>query len=148
MNEIRCKHCKKAMTWAEQKVQFGRLIKNNYKIKLAKLSMPLCQKCNTIFIRKEKAMIKMYKDGDHMGILTDCKDERDFMGQVSEVFAKMIQEKKFESDWLFQFEYWLPQIVDICCKYRGYKNTVIQKVLLRAGDFKEGESDLVSKVEP
>ena len=108
-------------------------------------------------------MISFYKNGDTMGIETDCKDEREFLEGVSETFSSMIAEGRFMAedllkaesleeipeiakkiniaspknlygnDWAFQLNYWLPQIVDICCKYRGYKSAVAEKRLLIAG---------------
>ena len=104
-------------------------------------------------------MIELYKDGDHMAIKTDAMDEREFLDDISELFSEMIGDGKFigvadeggieigESlkefaekhgkqlwcDWAFQFNYWLGNIVDICCKYRGYKNSVHEKKVLIAG---------------
>ena len=57
--------------------------------------------------------------------------EADFSNKVA--FA--IEEKIFEGDWAFQLERWLPQLVDICCKYKGYKNTVKEKRVLFTGDI-------------
>ena len=58
-------------------------------------------------------MIRFYKDGDSMGKGTDCCDEDSFLGQVATALDNMIEEKSFEHDWAFQFNLWLPQIVDI-----------------------------------
>ena len=108
-------------------------------------------------------MIELYKDGDHMAILTDAKDEREFMDQVSELLADVIGSDNgylrvagnedflyglqewlsgkdntgysgLSNDWEFQLGRWLPQIVDICCKYRGYKADVLERKVLIAGD--------------
>lgn len=105
-------------------------------------------------------MIKLYKDGDQMAIQTDAKDERDFIDTISEALSNMLSDgmfidvmddktkdiqpieewtekkgKTLINDWHFQFEYWLPQIVDICCKYRGYKSTVQEQRVLITGDI-------------
>jgi hypothetical protein len=42
-----CKECKNALTWAEQRKQFGRLIKEGKSPEEAKAAMPRCQKCVT-----------------------------------------------------------------------------------------------------
>ena len=80
-------------------------------------------------------MIKLYKDGDSMGITTDAKDEGEFIEDFSKKIAFAIEEKIFEGDWEFQFVRWLPQFVDICCKYKGYKSTVKEKRVLFTGDI-------------
>jgi hypothetical protein len=117
-------------------------------------------------------MIRFYKDGDRMCMLTDEQNESDFLRGLASAFDEMIcrghhislagdpmlwggvaqdpgserlqeelrkpngeREIEIHSDWEFQFEKWLPQIVDICCKYRGYKNSVIEKKVLMSGDI-------------
>ena len=95
-----------------------------------------------------------------MAIQTDAKDERAFIDEISFLFEEMIgngqffnldfadsdsaalaelaAEKNlneiFGNDWGFQLQEWLPQIVDICCKYRGYKNGVQEKRVLFSGN--------------
>jgi ribosomal protein L11 len=120
-----------------------------------------------------KMTTELFKDGDHMSIYTEARDERDFIHEISTLFDEMIinceflgideegirsdefvanknemenlkkplektlkeQHKiMFFSDWEFQFEYWLPLIIDICCKYRGYKSNVHSRRVLIAGD--------------
>jgi len=78
-------------------------------------------------------MIEFYKDGDDMSILTDAIDEGTFIHEVSEVLAGLVEDGTFDSDWDFQLGNWLPCIVDICCKYRGYKNSVAERRVLCAG---------------
>jgi hypothetical protein len=79
-------------------------------------------------------MIELYKDGNVMNIVTDAKNEVNFIDEFSELFSDMIQEKAYDNDWQFQLLEWVPQVVDICCKYRGYKSQVFEKKLLIAGD--------------
>ena len=80
-------------------------------------------------------MVELFKNGDTMAIRTDAKDERDFIDQIGEAFSKLIQSNRYEGDWEFQFGFWLPQVVDICCAYRNYKNTVTVRRQLIAGDY-------------
>ncbi len=93
-----------------------------------------------------------------MAIKTDAIDEREFIEEMSALLSNMLKEGAFmdapssdsdpaavaqeaaedflsffSNDWEFQFRYWLPQIVDICCKYRGYKSGVYVKRVIIAG---------------
>jgi hypothetical protein len=88
-------------------------------------------------------MVKLYKDGDTMAIVTDAISEDEFLDQLGQAWHTLIENKYFEHDWYFQFSYWLPQVVDICCKYRGYKNNVLQRQLLCAGSVFPDEKILV-----
>lgn len=78
-------------------------------------------------------MIELYKDGDNMAIVTDVGDEEEFLNDMSDVFGDLIDHGIYENDWAFQFGRWLPAIVDICCKLRGYKNNVAERRVLCAG---------------
>lgn len=78
-------------------------------------------------------MIKFYKDGDQMGIGTNCQTEEQLTLELSKKLSDLIEDKVFQHDWEFQFGYWLPQIVDLYCKIRGYKNTVRESRWLLAG---------------
>jgi hypothetical protein len=80
-------------------------------------------------------MTKLYKNGDQMGISTDAVDESQFMGQITTLLAEMVEAKTYEGDWEFQLGYWLPNIVDICCKMRGYKVDVLEKRWICAGSY-------------
>jgi hypothetical protein len=87
-------------------------------------------------------MIELYKDGDQMAILTDAKDEREFMDEMSELLDRAIRSNENETDWQFQLQRWLPQMVDVCCKYRGYKcNNVQERRVFVAGDTMLNGSD-------
>lgn len=58
-------------------------------------------------------MIRLFKEGDRMGISTDCENEANFLSELTVLLGNMIYEKRYEGDWEFQFEHWLPQIIDI-----------------------------------
>ncbi len=77
--------------------------------------------------------LKLYKDGDQMAIQTDARDESEFTHAFVALLADMIENKKYEHDWEFQLGFWLPQYVEICCKYRGYKTSVEERRVLIAG---------------
>ena len=90
-------------------------------------------------------MVKLYKDGDTMAILTDANDEREFSESFADALSLLIESGKYVGDWSFQLERWLPQYVEICCKYRGYKSNVKEKRLLTAGEFPYAEQFKVSE---
>ena len=79
---------------------------------------------------------KLFKDGDRMAIQTDAPTEDQFMEDFSHILADMADHGTFESDWDFQFRIWLPQVVEVCCAYRGYKTTVSSKrqIIAATGD--------------
>ncbi len=78
-------------------------------------------------------MIELYKDGDHMAIKTDCLDERDFIQELSAFLNQLIYEGEYEGDWEFQLRWWLPQVIDIACAYRGYKAPVEKRTIYITG---------------
>jgi len=94
---------------------------------------------------------KLYKNGDSMGIWTDAKDEREFLDEVCQLLGDMIGEGLFigdetlACDWEFQFSYWIPQIVEICCKYKGYKSEVLESRVLFYGNVTP--SDFIAEVD-
>ncbi len=89
-------------------------------------------------------MIELFKDGDNMAIRTDCEDESDFTEKFVKLLSDLIESDIesggapngfYSSDWEFQLGFWLPQFVELCCKYRGYKAEVQEKKILVAGDL-------------
>ena len=50
----KCLYCRRAITWAEQRRQLGRLIRRGGTITYdeAKRLMPRCQKCLTVLLRQ------------------------------------------------------------------------------------------------
>ena len=105
-------------------------------------------------------MIELFSNNkDEMAIVTDSKDEREFIMDMSRLLGDMLSNAHFfsisqdddvaaraqlaaeeplslfENNWELELNWILPEIVDICCKYRGYKNGVKEKRLLIAGAF-------------
>ncbi len=123
-------------------------------------------------------MIALYKDGDQMAIVTDCKSEEEFLREMSELLAGMIHDGHFmttkeqremavggknddgpiasipliddvdifSNDWQFQFDGWLPQIVEICCKYRGYKADIQQRILYSSGSLNNCPAEPIASI--
>lgn len=85
---------------------------------------------------------KFYKNGDSMSIGTDAKDEDTFLDDCGRVLSALIDSGAHGGDWEFQFMYWLPQIVELCCKYRGYKSDVTEQCTLFAGSYVPPDIDL------
>lgn len=85
---------------------------------------------------------KFYKNGDSMSIGTDAKDEDTFLDDCCRVLSALIDNGAHGGDWEFQFTYWLPQIVELCCKYRGYKSDVTEQRTLFAGSYVPPDADL------
>lgn len=96
---------------------------------------------------KGKCMVKLYKSGDEMAVVTDATDERDFHDQFSETLARLVQSGRYDGDWEFQFRFWLEQYVEICCKLRGYKANVSEKRLLTAGAMAPNENMLIAQMD-
>lgn len=49
--QIPCMDCRNRMTWAQQRVQYGRLKKRGVSEAHIKAALPRCQKCITIWVR-------------------------------------------------------------------------------------------------
>jgi len=49
-----CKRCQRAMTWAEVRVQFGRMMRRGLSVDEIKKIQPCCQKCVTVTLREIK----------------------------------------------------------------------------------------------
>jgi hypothetical protein len=46
-----CKDCGRWMTWAEHRVQFGRLMRRGLDLACVKQTLPRCQKCVTKWLQ-------------------------------------------------------------------------------------------------
>jgi hypothetical protein len=81
------------------------------------------------------AIVQLHKDGDNMAISTNAATEQEFMGEIASLLALKIHAGDHEGDWEFQLERWLPQIVNVCCKLRGYKADVTEHRVIVAGQW-------------
>jgi hypothetical protein len=91
---------------------------------------------------------EFFKSGDAMSIRTNASTEGDFLTSVAGGLTQLIDGGTFAGDWEFQLQLWLPQIVDIACKLRGYKADVDEQRVLIAGARMIHESDRVMVTEP
>jgi len=81
------------------------------------------------------AIVQFHKDGDNMAISTNAATEQEFMAAAVEALADKIDSGDHMGDWEFQLDRWLPQIVDVCCKLRGYKSPVVEHRVIVAGQW-------------
>ena len=78
-------------------------------------------------------MVKFYKDGDRMGIKTDCVSKDDFFYDAASELSDIIESGAFENDWEFQLERWLPQIYRIANSYEISTDLVIEETIKTTG---------------
>jgi len=81
-------------------------------------------------------MIEIYRNREEKGIvvITDEPYEKDFINAIAVVFDEMVKSDRFDyGGWDF-FDHAIRSVVDICCKYRGYKNSVEERRQLLSGD--------------
>jgi len=85
-------------------------------------------------------MIRLYKDGNCMGIVTDEENEEAFRESFCQALESLIEGKIFCQDWEFQLYRWLENYADICDFYRHrpeerYHARVMVKKLFQAGSI-------------
>lgn len=94
-----------------------------------------------------KRWVRLHKDGDHMGVETNCTDERDFWAQFSAVLADAL-ENKFLGHAQEQLQRWLPQAFECVAQLRGYKADVVVEQVVRAGEVYSGNQEVFSSERP
>ena len=67
-------------------------------------------------------MIKLFKNGENIGMSTDAQDEIEFLHQFSELMSVLIEEGKYKKYWKFQLNDWIQPMIEMCYKYRGCKS--------------------------
>jgi len=50
-NSKRCKDCRRILTWAERRRQYGRLLRRGLTEEQVKGALPRCQKCMTVWLQ-------------------------------------------------------------------------------------------------
>ena len=92
--------------------------------------------------------VKLYKSGDHIAISTNVIDEAEFLRLASERVGAMVGEVPEDAEAGTYWHLWkfLPHIVDICCKMRGYKApTVDEQRVLISGHLPPREEDEITR---
>jgi len=87
--------------------------------------------------------VRLFKDGDHMAIETNCTEEREFLEHFSIGIEALINEHRFDGDWEFQLRHWIPQGFEVLAKLRGYKSDVTETRVLLSGTIPASSASLV-----
>ena len=82
-------------------------------------------------------MVKFYKDGDRMGIKTDCDNPYSLMFESAVALSEMIGSNLFNDDWQFQLEGWLPQLYEICLNFEKPLATVKRSIIYEIGNTQD-----------
>ena len=82
-------------------------------------------------------MVKFYKDGDRMGVVTDCKNRDNFISHAATELGNIIDTRIFANDWEFQLSYWLEHICDIAESYTSEKSLVKETTIRKTGHTDE-----------
>lgn len=88
--------------------------------------------------QEARPMIQIYEDKNGTAITTDAVDEREFIENMSSLIYESIVTAKPDEDWHARLGQLLPQVVDIACRYRGYKSNVTEKRVLTTGQVLSG----------
>lgn len=88
-------------------------------------------------------MIEFYKDGTNLSVATEATEPDAFLRAAAKALSEMIDSKAYEGQWQQQLDGWLPQIVEIACKLKGYKAEVQETRRIIAGPVLPHSKDLV-----
>jgi hypothetical protein len=92
--------------------------------------------------------VKLYRDGDAVAMQTNCTDEPAFVRQASAALGEALENPKREGRADELLNMWVPQIVDICAKLRGYKAPLVdEQRVLTVGKLPPSESLVVAASE-
>ena len=83
--------------------------------------------------------VQFFKQGLAFALQTDCNTEELFMEQFCTQLSEVIEEGKHAGEWEFHLRQWLPQCVELCNAYRGYKAKVVTKTVYTVGEIVPGE---------
>lgn len=87
--------------------------------------------------------VKLHQDGKQVAISTNAAEEHEFIRGVSDALLKLNGALSTG-----ELEAFLPQVVDICCRMRGYKNTVDERRVLIAGRITPTEESVIASSAP
>lgn len=73
-----------------------------------------------------RGQVKLHRDGEKFAISTNAETERDFLDGVAAALAEVIPPAE-------ELARWLPLVVDVAAKMRGYKADVIERRVIIAG---------------
>ena len=94
--------------------------------------------------------VKLFKDGDSMGVETTCTDPDVFTKYFCLAITSLMEQKAFKidndghpGDWQYQLERWIPNAFDVLLKLKGYKSDAVEAKIIRAGATWYGEAGLM-----
>lgn len=70
--------------------------------------------------------VRLHRDGDKFAVSTNADTERDFLDGAAAALADLVASAE-------DMARWLPLVVDVAAKLRGYKADVIERRLIVAG---------------
>lgn len=77
--------------------------------------------------------LAFYRDGNHFCLEARHEKADDFLGDCAEDLCRLLREAPTEGDAHIMAQAWLPQIVEIACKLKGYQAEVVIEQIIRAG---------------
>lgn len=94
-----------------------------------------------------EAVVQFFKDGNVMSVRTTATTPVEFLTGCAEELGTIIDSGRFRGDWQYQLDEWLPQIVELACKLKGYKAEVTEYRVLIAGTRAIHDEDRVTPSE-
>ncbi len=73
-----------------------------------------------------RGQVKLHREGDKFAISTNAESERDFVDGTAAALSELIPSAE-------ELSRWLPLVVDIAARMRGYKADVVEKRVIIAG---------------
>jgi len=73
-----------------------------------------------------RGQVKLHREGERFAISTNAESERDFLDGTAAALAELLPSSE-------ELARWLPLVVDVAAKMRGYKADVIEKRVIIAG---------------
>lgn len=87
-------------------------------------------------------MVKIYRNGENLGVMTDSDTEESFVHDFATVFNQAMKK-----DPKIALQPILVCFADVVAKLRGYKSNVRTRTLIEAGIFVPDDEDLLAAVE-
>lgn len=87
-------------------------------------------------------MVKIYRNGENLGLMTDSDSEETFVRDFTAVFSAAMKK-----DPKLALQPVLVCFADVVAKLRGYKSNVRTRTLIEAGIFVPDDEDLIAAVD-
>lgn len=98
-----------------------------------------CHKTEHLNPMTMRDYVKLYRDGEDVAIQTNITSEETFVREVSDALGGKLL--SVGEDASFVLQSYLPQIIDICAKLRGYKAPLVdEQIVLTAGRLQPNDA--------